>query len=128
VHNALTQDWYPILEKVLGDWSDQSPKTLNLTIKEVASDAQCKPISGVLKVCNANYGATGWRVSLLMTLSNCLSCFRLLIARTILTRFVRAQYQGINEWRVDEFNNLTSSVAKMNEHYLLNQANDSKLV
>jgi len=88
VQNALTQDWYPILEKVLRDWSDQSPETLNLTIREVASDAECKFVPGVLKVCNANYGATGWR--------------------------------GINQILVDEFNNLTSSVAKMNEHYLLN--------
>ena len=45
-----------------------------------------------------------------------------------MTRFVRTQYQGINEVLVDDFNNLTSSVAKMNEHILINQGNGSKLV
>ena len=78
VYNALTENWYPFFEQALHDWADQSPKSLILSTREVAADAQCSPVNGVLKVCNGNYGATGWRVSSCMTLSNKSNYFRLL--------------------------------------------------
>lgn len=59
--NALTDDWQQEFQKAVSDWEEGSPDTLTLSTNRVAVDTECEPLSGLLKVCNGNYGETEWR-------------------------------------------------------------------
>jgi hypothetical protein len=63
VENALDQRWTPYLEEYVTRWSDgyDSIVPLSLQIDRIEIDPTCKPSLGKLKVCNGNYGDTGWR-------------------------------------------------------------------
>lgn len=56
--NALDETWQTEFEEALADWQ-QSP-ALTLDIKQVDVDHNCGRVDGVMLVCNANFGDTGW--------------------------------------------------------------------
>ena len=60
IWNALDDDWQRIFNVVAQEWNSGSPDTLDLITKRVDVDPNCEPQIGVMKVCNNNYGDTGW--------------------------------------------------------------------
>ncbi len=58
LQNALDDTWQSEFEQAVADWKDSD--ALQLTTERVAVDYNCKPVDGVMVVCNANFGATGW--------------------------------------------------------------------
>jgi hypothetical protein len=64
VLNALTADWHPFYEAAMSDWENGNPDVLTLTSVAVSADFNCKAedqVEAAMKVCNGNYGKTGWR-------------------------------------------------------------------
>lgn len=59
--NALDSEWYSYFDIAVADWNNGNPPVLNLTTRIVDVDTECSPVVGKLKVCNGNYGSTGWR-------------------------------------------------------------------
>jgi len=93
LQNALDETWQTEYEAALADWSESEALTLSSVSVDV--DHSCKPVTGLMKVCNGNFGHTGW--------------------------------VGINELQIVYQNGgkagyIETSVAKMNEYYLLNAA------
>jgi len=58
--NALTDDWEVYFNKALVDWQVGTPNHLSLTSESVTPEEKCVPVEGTMKVCNGDYGATGW--------------------------------------------------------------------
>ncbi|KAL3805298.1 hypothetical protein HJC23_009005 [Cyclotella cryptica] len=56
--NALDDTWQQEFEDAIADW-EQSP-ALTLDPQRVAVDYDCNRVDGVMVVCNANFGETGW--------------------------------------------------------------------
>jgi hypothetical protein len=56
--NALDDTWQQEFEEALSDWQ-QSP-ALTLDLQRVEVDHNCNRMDGVMVVCNANFGETGW--------------------------------------------------------------------
>lgn len=59
--NALEDRWYPFFDLAVQDWENGSPDVLSLSVSYDTVDPDCYPISGKMKVCNGNYGDTGWK-------------------------------------------------------------------
>jgi len=95
--NALDDSWQIEYAEAVSDWNTLcDPKVLVLTSKVVEVDNACSQADGVMKVCNGNYGESGWL--------------------------------GINEvLKSVPGGIIQSSIAKMNEHYLLNADYDERL-
>lgn len=73
IENALDESWDGIFEEYIERWDagsdngDHDP--LALTVELVDPDSDCSPTPGRLKVCNGDYGDTGWagiNISLLL--------------------------------------------------------------
>lgn len=95
--NALDENWQTEYAEAVSDWNNLcNPTVLVLTTKDVEVDYECSQADGVMKVCNGNYGETGWLG---------------------INEVLKSVPQGI----------IQSSVAKMNEHYLLNADYDERL-
>lgn len=95
--NALNTSWQTEYSEAVSDWNNWcDTKVLVLTSKRVEIDNACSQVDGVMKVCNGNYGETGWLG---------------------INEVLKSVPQGI----------IQSSVAKMNEHYLLNADYDERL-
>lgn len=95
--NALDTSWDTEYSEAVSDWNNLcDPKVLVLTSKRVEVDNACSQVDGVMKVCNGNYGETGWLG---------------------INEVLKSVPKGI----------IQSSVAKMNEHYLLNADYDERL-
>ena len=58
LQNALDDTWQDAFDAAVDDWSES--EALVLTKERVAVDHTCKRVDGVMVVCNANFGATGW--------------------------------------------------------------------
>jgi hypothetical protein len=60
--NALDESWYGYFEKAIADWEAglDGIDPLTLTTKVVAQEYDCTPENGFQKVCNGDYGDTGW--------------------------------------------------------------------
>lgn len=58
IRNALTEDWDEYFDEAVNDWN-ASP-ALSLTTDNVAADPDCGMVRGIMKVCNKEYGMTGW--------------------------------------------------------------------
>eukprot|EP00580_Thalassiosira_gravida_P010923 CAMPEP_0201633450 /NCGR_PEP_ID=MMETSP0493-20130528/6749_1 /ASSEMBLY_ACC=CAM_ASM_000838 /TAXON_ID=420259 /ORGANISM="Thalassiosira gravida, Strain GMp14c1" /LENGTH=311 /DNA_ID=CAMNT_0048105159 /DNA_START=65 /DNA_END=1000 /DNA_ORIENTATION=+ len=58
LRNALDDTWQSEFEYAVGDWRESD--ALVLTAEKVAVDHDCARVDGVMVVCNANFGATGW--------------------------------------------------------------------
>lgn len=61
VVNALDSTWHQYFDTAVQDWDTGSPDALTLS-SQVASapDPDCGIVEGVLKMCNSNFGETGW--------------------------------------------------------------------
>mmetsp|Transcript_21186 Transcript_21186/g.60491 ORF Transcript_21186/g.60491 Transcript_21186/m.60491 type:complete len:373 (+) Transcript_21186:383-1501(+) len=94
LQNALQDTWINEFEKAVRDWDNGNPDALTLTTKKIEVDQVCTQVRGVMKVCNGNYGDTGWL--------------------------------GINEMALNGQGVIQSSVAKMNEYYLLNASPEAR--
>jgi hypothetical protein len=55
---AADGKWYTYFTTAVSDWSNCS--SLVLTTVNVTTDPDCEPVNGAVKVCNKNWGATGW--------------------------------------------------------------------
>jgi hypothetical protein len=60
VENALEDSWTPYFEEYVSEWDQGYPDALKLSIQRVSVDSSCQPSTGVLKVCNGDYGNTDW--------------------------------------------------------------------
>lgn len=59
--NALDESWEKEYNEAVNDWNTNcNPKVLVLTSAKVPVDNECTQADGVMKVCNGNYGETGW--------------------------------------------------------------------
>jgi hypothetical protein len=58
LQNALDDTWQTEFDMAVADW--QESDALQLTAERVAVDYNCGQVDGVMVVCNANFGATGW--------------------------------------------------------------------
>lgn len=58
LRNALDDTWQKEFEYAVSDW--QESDSLELSTEQVAVDHTCQRVDGVMVVCNANFGATGW--------------------------------------------------------------------
>ena len=56
--NALDDTWQSEFDDALANW--QESNALDLTIERVDVDYECNRLPGVMVICNANFGATGW--------------------------------------------------------------------
>jgi len=56
--NALDDTWQSEFEQAVSDWKES--EALTLTTEQVEVDHTCTRIDGVMVVCNANFGDTGW--------------------------------------------------------------------
>lgn len=62
VYNALSSDWYPYFTEALQNWAfGHTPTSLLLFTQQVTTDSACSSVSNVIKVCNGDYGDTGWK-------------------------------------------------------------------
>jgi len=69
VANACSSDWDEHFAKAVLDWDRLGEDLefygnvdiLELTMKDVKHDVECSQSSGILKVCNGNYGETDWK-------------------------------------------------------------------
>lgn len=59
--NALSTDWHSYFDKAIADWENGSPDVLTLQTSIVSPDPDCTPESDIMKVCNKDYGETGWK-------------------------------------------------------------------
>jgi len=59
IANALTKDWHGFFYEAVSQWESGS-QVLSLSTYLVEPDPECTPIKGVMKVCNADFGDTGW--------------------------------------------------------------------
>lgn len=62
--NALETKWYSYLNTALDDWQNASkfgmPEVLSLSPSVIPYEKDCWPVDGKVKVCNGDYGVTGW--------------------------------------------------------------------
>jgi hypothetical protein len=56
--NALDDTWQQEFQDAVGDWVDST--ALDLETQRVEVDHNCTRVEGVMVVCNANFGETGW--------------------------------------------------------------------
>lgn len=70
VLNAVDSNYQTLFYSWIQRWDNGTPDALSLTTQKVAYESGCVAVDGVLKVCNGNYGATGWRGIDLSTLFN----------------------------------------------------------
>lgn len=69
--NALDDDWQTYFEQALSDWESGTPDALTLSTSRVTAESTCSSVDGKMKVCNGDYGDTGWRgINELMLTSN----------------------------------------------------------
>jgi hypothetical protein len=60
MYNALDDTWQDEFDAAIWDWENGDPDCLTLVVKNVDVDHSCQPKSGVMKICNGNFGETGW--------------------------------------------------------------------
>ena len=58
LQNALDETWQNEFYDAVEDWRESEVLTLTTEIVEV--DNTCSHVNGVMKVCNGNFGDTGW--------------------------------------------------------------------
>ncbi|KAL3791765.1 hypothetical protein ACHAW5_008760 [Stephanodiscus triporus] len=58
LQNALDDTWQAEFEIAVDDWRESD--ALQLTTERVTVDNNCNTVDGVIVVCNANFGDTGW--------------------------------------------------------------------
>jgi hypothetical protein len=61
IYNACSDDWDSLFAEAVNDWDSGAPDALTLTTQKVDRDLKCEFVEGLMKVCNDDYGDTGWR-------------------------------------------------------------------
>jgi hypothetical protein len=61
VLNALEDKWQTTFQTALVNWDNGSPDALTLVTQRIDYEFDCNSVNNKLKVCNGNYGDTGWR-------------------------------------------------------------------
>jgi len=61
VQFAAEDKWYSHFVEAVEAWENGTPDSLTLSTRNVTVDPACDFSSGTIKVCNDNYGRTGWR-------------------------------------------------------------------
>ena len=54
-------NWRGIFEASIKQWNDGTPKAVEVNIREMTYDPDCRAVRKAMKVCNGNYGPTNWR-------------------------------------------------------------------
>jgi hypothetical protein len=96
--NSLTNDWDPFFSEVLKDWNASPALSLSARIRKFDVNP-CGHRNGALRVCNGDYGKTGWKG-------------------------VNEAIYYTSE--IDGKNYIVSSVATMNDYYLAGKSNVEK--
>lgn len=78
IQNALTDDWHTYFNQAISDWDSGTPDALTLSTSIVTADSECTSVDGVMKVCNGDYGDTGWRGINLLALQTVLNQERII--------------------------------------------------
>mmetsp|Transcript_61503 Transcript_61503/g.150532 ORF Transcript_61503/g.150532 Transcript_61503/m.150532 type:complete len:348 (+) Transcript_61503:222-1265(+) len=60
LQNSLDDNWYSEFDEAVSDWNNCNPRVLELSTTTIEIDHTCTHNDGVMKVCNGNYGDTGW--------------------------------------------------------------------
>ena len=58
LENALNDEWQTEFINAVSDW--QECEALTLSSIQVEVDNACSPVNGLMRVCNGNFGSTGW--------------------------------------------------------------------
>ena len=61
IYNTLDDDWHVYFDQAIQDWDNGTPDSLTLSTKSVTPNSNCSPVDGVMKVCNGDYGDSGWK-------------------------------------------------------------------
>jgi len=61
VVNALDTNWHEFFNTAVSQWDNGTPDALTLSTGSQSPQPACNADTGVLKVCNGNYGDTNWR-------------------------------------------------------------------
>ena len=61
VVNALQEQWWDHFNIAMDEWDSGTPDALVLSRSTTDYDYDCSPIQGKMKVCNGDYGDTGWK-------------------------------------------------------------------
>jgi hypothetical protein len=59
VRSAVQDHWQPFVNEAVADWSGSN--ALELTMTRIDYQSQCFADVGFVKICNADYGDTGWK-------------------------------------------------------------------
>lgn len=54
-------NWRRLLKASIQQWNDGIPKAVDINIREMTYDPDCRAVRKAMKVCNGNYGPTNWR-------------------------------------------------------------------
>jgi hypothetical protein len=54
--NALDQQWYPYFKIAVDEWDNGTPDALTLSTQVATAESACTAVTGVMKVCNGDYG------------------------------------------------------------------------
>lgn len=97
LYNALDDEWQTEFSAAVEDWSEST--ILDLTAVQVDVDHNCTRVEGLMKVCNGNFGDSGW----------------------LGINEIEMEVQDGSD-----VGYIISSVAKMNEYYLKNAVYESR--
>ena len=61
VLNALDSSWQTFFAQAISDWDSGTPDALTLSTASTTPESACVQVDGKMKVCNGDYGDTGWR-------------------------------------------------------------------
>ena len=72
IMNSCDETWSDTFDEYIDKWNSGTPDSLTLTSGKYDHDPECTAYTGVINVCNGNYGDTGW-TGIATTWSNTLS-------------------------------------------------------
>lgn len=59
--NHAQDQWNTEFAQAISDWDNGTPDALTLTTQQGTYDTDCAFEDGIMKVCNLDYGETGWK-------------------------------------------------------------------
>lgn len=135
--NALDDVWYTYFDIAVSEWENGTPDALTLTTQQATQpDSECSAETGVMKVCNGDYGETDWkgacrasRVPLLgrpdqlnvrRAIRDPISLFLVIL----IPAPARYEFTGINTVLLDG-RYITASSARMNDHFFTSSTSDN---
>jgi hypothetical protein len=61
IANYCSDDWQGAFDQAISDWDSGNPDALTLSTENLGYDDVCEFEDGIMKVCNKDYGETGWK-------------------------------------------------------------------